>query len=267
MITSIQKLKLEIKNRDPRKGFTIRQVGIGDGIQFTSLPENYFKLTGEKLIDISKPWYLDHNPFIDRLTEPKEVTELWNYPKLYAWPELRPSVYMSNAEIHASVMGLKNPPLIRPRLYRYEDTLFEDRKTILFHPFGKSHGSLPDAVIDHVVKKYKPSGCLAQIGLPDEPNVVGVKIITPTLWDLVKEISRCKLFIGIDSGPAWIAACFPDVRVKKIRVKYQFGYCEPKDWVPLDVKNEHSFWDDQGLFQIFNCFERDIGFTQSFRKL
>jgi hypothetical protein len=248
------------------RGFTIRQVGIGDGVQFTSLPENYFRATGQRLVDISKSWYLDFNPYVDRETKPDEVKELWNYPTQYPWPKIRDTVYMSNAEIHASVFGVRNPPLIRPRLYRFEDFPFENRQLILFHPFGKSHVALPDYIIEHVVKKYSPTGRLIQIGLPSDPGIGIPKMETPDMWSLVKAISECQLFIGIDSGPSWIAACYPDITIKKIRVNFQYGYCEPKDWVPLDVKNSHSFWDDR-MFQMYNTFDDDVGFTLSWRKL
>lgn len=252
------------------KAITIRKVGIGDGVQFTSLPENYFRATGKKLIDVSKPWYFDHNPYVDRETpvesvDPKNVVELWNYPTKYPWPKVRDSVYMSNAEIHASVMGVKNPHLIRPRLYQYEECPFESREMILFHPYGKSHGAMPDEVIEHVLKKYKNSN-LYQIGLDTDPYLGIPKIKTETLWDLAFVISQARMLIGVDSGPSWVAACYPDVVIKKVRTKFQAGYCEPKDWVALDVKNPHSFWDDR-MFLIHNTTEDDVGFTQSYKKL
>jgi hypothetical protein len=250
------------------KAFSIRQVGIGDGVQFTSLPENYFLSTGKKLIDVSHPWYFDYNPFVERGedAQEKDTIELWNYPKKYEWPVIRDSVYLSNAEIHASIFGVKSPRLIRPRLYRYEDFPFEQRETILFHPHGRSHGSLPDPVIDHVLKKYGPSGRLVQIGLPTEPSVGIPRLETSSYWELTEAISKCQMLIGIDSGPSWIAACYPDIVVKKVRTMFQYGYCEPKDWVPLDVRNIHSFWDDRA-FQIYNVTEDDVGFTMSYRKL
>jgi hypothetical protein len=273
MITSVQKLKMKLKLEEETRyeniGFTIRQVGIGDGVQFTSLPENFFKATGKKLIDLSQPWYLDHNPYTirDPNIVPKKTIELWNYPKVYEWNPPRNSVYMTNAEIHCSVLGITHPTVIRPQLYQFEHYPFSLRMKILFHACGRSHGPLPDHVIKHVIEKYKHTGNLYQIGLPGDPDLGIPRIHTPTLWDLVKVISEARMLIGVDSGPAWIAACYPDVVVKKVRIRFQFGYCEPKDWVPLDVKNEHSFWDDQSLFQIYNCFEEDCGFTQSYRKL
>jgi hypothetical protein len=269
MITSIEKMKLEKKNQYKGIGFTIRKVGIGDGIQFTSLPENFFLATGEKLIDVSQPWYLENNPYIIRNATPRKIIELWNYPKQYEWPKIRNAVYLNNAEIHCSVVEVKDPKLIRPRLYRYENYPFYERNMILFHPFGKSHGALPDQVIDHVLKKYKNQNefILMQVGSMADPDIGIPRIYTDTLWNLAERIAQCRMFIGVDSGPAWIAACYPDVVVKKIRTKFQFGFCEPKDWTPLDIRNEHSYWDDQGLFKIYNCFEKDMGFTESFRKI
>lgn len=269
MMTSLQKKVLEERTRYENIAFTIRQVGIGDGVQFTSLPENFFKRTGKKLIDVTCPWYLDYNPYIIRDPNiiPKKAHELWNYPRQYEWPKPRQSVYMSNAEIHCSVLGIQDPCLIRPRLYRFEDFPFNKRETILFHPFGRSHGALPDYVIDHVIKKYNNDNYdLYQIGLESDPDIGIQRAITPTLWDLAELISKCRMLIGVDSGPSWIGICYPDVIVKKVRTKFQFGYCEPKDWVPLDVYNEHSYWDDRA-FQIFNTFEEDVGFTQSYQKL
>lgn len=266
MITAIERQKRINEAKVKDVGITVRQVGIGDGVQFTSLPQNYFKATGHKLIDVSKPWYFDHNPYVFRDIKPTQIKELWNYPKLYDYPKVREGVYMTNAEIHCAVMGVKEPHLIRPRLYRYEHFPFKDRSSILFHPFGRSHGSLPKKVIMHILNKYKECG-LTQIGLATDPPIGIPKLVTPTLWELAEKISQCKMLIGIDSGPSWIAACYPDVVIKKIRTKFQFGYCEPKDWIPLWYDNPHSYWDDRGLFKIYNCFEDDVGMTESYLKI
>ena len=247
-------------------GITIRKVGIGDGLQFSSLPENFFKKTGQKLIDVSKPWFFDHNPYVVRDVEPKKTIELWNYPRIYDWPRIRDSVYLSNAEIHCAVMGIRDPVLIHPRLYKFEDFPFYERKKILFHPFGKSHGNLSQEVISHVLTKYKGPD-LFQVGVASDKDLGIQRINTPSLWELTKVISECRMFIGIDSGPAWIAACYPDVLVKKIRKKFQNPLYHPSQWIPLSIKNEHSFWDDTNLFKIYNCFEYDVGFTQSYLRI
>lgn len=269
MITSLQKQALAEAERFKRIGISMRSTNIGDRLQFSSLPENFYKKTGQKLIAVDKPWFFDHNPYLetDPTIEPKKVVELWNFPKSYDWPKPRTSVYLTNAEIHLSILGVSNPVLNRPRLYQYEEFPFEERKDILFHPFGNSHGDLPEEVISHVVNKYSDTGNLIQIGLPEHPRVCSAIIYTPNLWDLASLISRARMFIGVDSGPSWIAACYPDVQTKKVRTRFQGGYCEPMDWVPLLIDNHHSHWDDPSIFKIYNCFEEDIGFTESFRKL
>lgn len=252
------------------KGVSIREnIGLGDKLQFSSLPENYFKTFGEKLFDVSKPWFWDSNPYVERNPElkPDSVTELWNFPQMKPWPVVRekPEVYLSNAEIWAATLGAK-VFLNRPRLYRFEYLPFEKREMVLIHTQGKSHGAMPDHVIEHVINKYRPTGQLFHVGLPSDPDYGIPKISTPTFWDLADVVSKARIFIGVDSGPSWVAACYPDVIAKKIRLRDVIGQKELKDWVPLEVNNLHSHWDDR-LFSIHNKTEEDVGFTSSYRKL
>lgn len=245
-------------------------IGVGDGLQFSSVPENYFRETGQKLIDVSRPWFFDFNPYVVRTDEkPQTIREMWNFsPRRYDFPiptgdEHRSrDVYHSNAEIHSLVWGVK-PTLIRPRLYRFENFPYHSRKTILLHIDGKSHGTLPEHIIRHVIEKYGPTGNLKLIGRPH--HTYGLEhIFTETLWDLAKVISEASMLIGADSGPSWIAACYPDVIVKKVRVRpVTSNYT---DWTPLAVKNFHAHWDDR-IFQIFNPSEYDAGPFQSYRKM
>lgn len=242
-------------------------IGLGDKVQFSSLPENYFRAKGEKLIDVSKPWFWDHNPFVirDPETPPEKIIELWNFPQEYEWPRPRAGVYLCNAEIWAALFGVKLT-LNRPRLYRYEHFPFEDRELILFHVQGKSNGLLPKHVIDHVVDKYGRTKCLYQIGPSSDPFVGIPRIETPTYWSLAEVCSRARMFIGVDSGPSWVAASYPDVVVKKVRIKTPDGQKTLQDWVPLEIDAFHSHWDDR-LFQIHNTTEDDVGFTSSYKKL
>lgn len=250
-------------------GISIKsKIGVGDGLQFSSVPENYFRHTGVRLIDVSKPWFFDHNPFVVRDTAdaPQKVREMWNFsPVQYEWPKIKDrkhNVYLSNAEISAAVWGVPTV-LNRPRLYQFEDFPFEKREAILLHVDGVSHGVMPEHVIDHVLRKYIKTGRLRQIGL--NPPSLGVPTIrTETLWDLAQVISEASMLICVDSGPSWIAACYPDVVVKKLRTKPTPEHF--KTWVPLAYDNIHSFWDDR-CHQIFNPSEEDVGFTSSYRKI
>lgn len=236
-------------------------IGIGDAVQFTSVPENYFRATGKLLIDVQKHWVFDHNPYVIRefQTPPSRTYELWNYNP---HPKLRDSVWLSLAEKHCAVMGI---PVVQkyPRLYVHEGFPIEKREKILFHTHGKSHGEMPKHIIDHVVTKYKHMP-IYHIGLPTDPDIGIPKLHTPSIWDLVKLMSEARIYIGMDSGPSWIANCYPDIVVKKLRMKPTPDVL--KDWVPLDVKNIHAQWDDHG-HQVYNPTEDDIGFTSSYRRL
>lgn len=242
-------------------------IGIGDALQFSSAPENYFRATGKRLVDVSRPWFFDHNPFVERSSAPTKIIEMWNFsPTQRQWPKPRtaPAVYLCNAEISAAVLGV---PVVmnRPRLYLYEEFPFERRRAILLHTHGRSHGTMPDHVVHHVLKKYGATGQVFHVGTEDCIVDYGVpKIKTPTLWDLAKVISESRMLIGVDSGPAWIASCFPDVIVKKLRTKPSTDVL--RSWVPLEVGNIHSHWDDR-CQQIFNVSEEDVGFTSTYRKI
>lgn len=238
-------------------------IGIGDAVQFTSVPENYFRHTGQKIVDTENHWIFDYNPYVvrDQKADPARTYKLWNYD--YAQPRPRPSVYLSQAERHAAICGIPTV-LIRPRLYIYEDCPIEKRELVLLHTTGKSHGSMPQHVIDHVLKKYKNMN-LIQIGKPNENKIGTIPFYAcSNIWELVRLIAHCRIFIGMDSGPSWIAACYPDVIIKKLRMKPSVDVL--KTWVPLSVDNIHSHWDDR-CAQIHNPSEDDVGFTQSYRKI
>lgn len=255
-------------------GISIRTtIGIGDQLQFSSLPENYYRARGERLFDMSGLWFFDHNPYVsrdplDKPTIPALIKELWNFgDKQYVWPRPRvgayPQVYQSNAEIWAAYMGVP-VTLNRPRLYRFEGFPFAAREDILFQTTGRSHGVLPEEIVRHVLEKYGPTGRLKTIG-PKHPMLQSIPHYdTPTLWDLAEVISKASMLIAPDSGPSWIGACYPDVRVKKIRTKPDINLL--KDWVPLDIQNIHAHWDDR-CHEIFNVSEYDVGFTQSYLRI
>ncbi len=236
------------------------EVGIGDTVQYSSLPENYYKSTGERLIDVSHSWIFDHNPYVVRGRIPDKNVQLINWkPQHYEYKNLRaPCVYLSNAESHAQLFNL-DVHLARPRLYCHEDFPYRKRSLILFHPQGISQNRIPDHVAEHVIRKYDG---LVQIGLPSDLSYGIPRIETPTIWDLVKVISQAKMLIGMCSGPAWIAACYPDIQIKKINSELH-----RKLRVPLNTADPVSHFDDLNLFQIYNTTERDYGISQSYTRI
>lgn len=250
-------------------GISVKCNGIGDGVQFTSLPENYYRATGKKLIDLSGRWFFDHNPYILRPSElPKHrAIELWNFsPRQWDWPkpkERTAGVYLSNAEIWASLFGVP-AVLSRPRLYFCEDFPYEDRADILFQTHGKSHGTLPEHVIRHVIDKYGPTKKLFHLGVDGDPDYGLPTVRVKSFWELAQRISSARMLIGPDSGPSWISACYPDVLTKIVRMKPTPEHF--KTWTPLEQGNIHSHWDDR-VRQIHNPTDDDIGFTWSYRRL
>lgn len=256
-------------SKSERIGISIKAKGIGDGVQFSSLPENYFRATGRKLWDLSEPWFFDHNPFVLRKPDAYVVqVELWNFsPKQWDWPlpprDRNQSVYLSNAEIWASLFGVP-VRLSRPRLYFCESFPFEKRERILLHTHGRSHGTLPDHIVEHVKRKYGETGQLFHVGTADDPSYGLPTIRVKTLWELAEEISRARMFIGPDSGPSWIAACYPDVITKIVRLRPTPDVLQ--GWVPLERENIHSHWDDRCRL-IYNPTENDIGFSWSYERI
>lgn len=243
-------------------------IGVGDGLQFSSLPENYFIATGKRLLDMDQPWFFDYNPYVirDPSIKPEKVYQMWNFsPQQFEWPnprkDRRPGCYLSNAEIWASALGVPCK-MNRMSLYRFENFPFFERKEILLQTSGRSHGHMPRHIVDHVINKY---GCddLKHIG-PGFTYGLQSYGMTKTLWDLAEIISRARMVICLDSAPSWIASCYPDVIVKKVRTKPAPEYFE--DWVPLDIKNVHAHWDDR-CHMIYNPSEMDIGFTWTYKRI
>lgn len=227
-----------------RKAILIpNKIGIGDAIQFTSLPENYFKSTGKKLVDYSRHWVFDHNPYITREYEGEiEIVKLWDK---YLNREYEKVLYRSNAEIWAKLMGV-TVHTRRPNLYLSSNP--EPGSTYM-NRLGISQGTLTDETQTFIEKKYHATN------LP----------FCYSMWELVDRISKCEQIISPFSGPCWIAACFPNITVKAVFAKGFTHVIEKR--IPLSGNEQDSLFDDYGLFKFYNQTERDIGYTESYLKL
>jgi hypothetical protein len=240
-------------------------IGMGDAVQFTSVPENFFRHTGEKLADVTSHWCLDHNPYVIRNVQKVQAVDLWaQHCAKQPLSHGERSVYLTNAESHSRSFEYKIV-MNRPRLYKFEEFPFFDRKTVILHVKGKSHGSLPHHVVEHVLKKY--GSTVRFVGDPsdwrysiDPPPFIK----TESPWDLANVVSKCSIFVGPDSGPSWVAQCYPDVIVKKVRLTPNVEQLQ--NWVPLEVCRNSSHWDDRSAF-IFNPSDDDAGFTWSYRRI
>src|SRR5580698_6849875 len=136
-----------------------KTIGLGDQIQFTSVPENYFWHFGEKLIDLDSNPIFDHNPYVVRQDGivPERTYNMWDllcFNKTLSYKDRY--VALSNAESHARYFGYK-VRLNRPRLYRFENNPpdFYERTKILLQVRGKSHGQMPEKIVKHIIDKYQ----------------------------------------------------------------------------------------------------------------
>lgn len=247
-----------------------KRIGIGDAIQFTSVPENYFRHTGERLVDLEEHWVFDFNPHVLRRIEKcDKVINLWDAQQRDVPVQKKGrTVLLSNAEAHTRTFDY--PVLLnRPRLYIHEDFPYNAREDIILHVKGRSHGQMPEHIVKHVLDKYgdrvlwlgEKSDWVYSFPPPAKQFMFSEKT---TIWDSVRIISRCRMFIGVDSGPSWIAQCYPDVITKKVRLFPALEFLH--NWVPLEWCRLGSYWDDRSA-QIFNSSEDDAGFTWSYKRI
>jgi len=247
-------------------GFSLEGAnGIGDKLIFSSFPENYFKNTNEKVIDLDSCWIFDHNPYVIRNEIPDKTinlfSELWSTPTLDEF--IQKPIFNSVAERTMSIFKMK-VYLRHPRLYIYEN---EDMlKRVVIHTSGKTRGILNDSVLEHIVKKYKDYK-LIQVGAKEDKDINCESIKDSRgcdIWDVVKIIAQSGIFIGVDSGPSWIAACYPQIFNKKV-LCWDKDYLENK-LVPGHKMNNDFHWYNYG-FTYYNQTLQDIGISYSYLKI
>jgi hypothetical protein len=261
-------------------GITFRGAqGLGDQLQFSSFPENHFRNTGEKVIDLDGAWIFDHNPYVLRDVAPTGTVDLWTA----AWPfkagmtheqyAARP-IFFSLAERTSAIFN-HAAYLRHPRLYRFED-LPQIQKRVVLHTTGKrlppvtpqgedAARVLSAEIIEHVRSAYRGYEII-QVGSRDDVDagVVDCRGIED-IWDVVKIVAQAAIFIGVDSGPYWIASCFPRIFRKKVLMQYPPDYLR-RAFVPMHVPNPHVHWHDASCLY-FNRGPDDAGVTYGYLKL
>jgi hypothetical protein len=254
-------------------------VGLGDKLQFSSFPENWYRNTGEKVIDLDNVWMFDHNPYVVRDAVPTRVIDLWKQP----WPmQQRVSqqdyvakpIFFSLAERTATIF--KHVAYLRhPRLYRFED-LPRLEKRVVLHTTGKkiqpqtalgedAFRVLSEEIIQHVLQAYRGYEII-QVGSKEDVDarVIDFRGI-PDIWEVVKIIARAGIFIGVDSGPYWISACYPGIFRKKVLMQYPPEYLRDR-FVPMHLLNLHVHWHDASCLY-YNRTSDDAGITYSYLKI
>jgi hypothetical protein len=222
--------------------------GIGDKVVYTSLPENYFANTGERLIDVGRSWEYDHNPFVMRDVVPDNVIDLWRLP-------LCGGNCSSLAWRICKALGLPKLVLRHARLYAFENEVV-NHNALAVHTTGKTAGDMPRHVIDHIAAAYK-GYAIYQVGNNDDCPTPFIDRRGLPLWESIRLVATCGTFIGIDSGMMNVANCYPRVR-RKVVLLGEFA-----DEPPV---SERIRWIDFG-WEYFNAADHDSGIAMTYRKI
>ncbi|MFD1556903.1 hypothetical protein ACFSHT_14945 [Paraburkholderia silviterrae] len=254
-------------------------LGLGDQLQFSSFPENHYRNTGQKIVDVDRAWIFDHNPYVVRNEQSERVLNLWS--KQWPWAELVPApeyekkpVYSSIAERTGTIFG-HVAYLRHPRLYRFEELPTLERRIVIHttgkrvpvqSAYGEDHARcLSEEIIDHIRKTYAGYEII-QVGSLDDidAQVVDCRGIGD-IWEVVRLIAQARIYIGVDSGPYWIASCFPKIFRKKVLMQYPPEFLRD-GFVPMHALNAHTHWHDHSCLY-FNRTVDDAGITYGYLKL
>jgi len=241
---------------------------IGDWVCLTSFPENFYKLTGDRIIDVDKTWVFDSNPYVNREDTAEQIID--TKPAWFRYGRNSP-VMMSFADSLMSLLGTDKLPWLRhPKFYRYEDEEIIPTR-IIFHPEGAQNKSTPRVLkystIQYILEKYKKFD-ICHVGGKDDASIGhGVHDCRGMdLWEVVELTSKAAIFIGVDSGPYHIAQAYPRINRKLIITEDQFKTDWPRDSYILDPKRDVTYWYDWDTM-FFNEFGIDVGITTSYLKI
>lgn len=228
--------------------------GIGDKVQFAGLPENYFRNFGKKVVDLSKCWVFDYNPYVLRDVDMKELTDV-----LSLWRIQFPAQdYLSPGERQCINLNWPKTYLRHPRLYKFEDAEIIP-KTLVVHTNGKSEGGvMPDHMIDQIAKNYKGWKIFQIGGSSDRATPFEKKFDLP-LWDCAELIASSQTFIGVNSSMMNIANCYPRIH-RKIFINRE----DTEKYYP--ISGNMSGWIDYNWTYI-TASEDDEGIAYSYKKI
>lgn len=257
-------------------GIRIGVEALGNTVMWSHLPENYYRCHGTKLVDVERKWVFDFNPFVERGVEPEEVFDLsWVDHRDWMPPARNLPVSLSRADDRFTRLGMGKIVLRHPRLYRYED-LPVVRNKVIVHAYSDSNERplphyecrrrfLPEEVFAVIRERYADCD-LVQVGGASDPALEGARDRRGlAIWDTVREMADAALFIGIDSGPSHLMACYPRVPRKIVLSQFDPEYLRTA-FFPMNAAYQHHQWHDWGC-QFYNCSEDDAGVTFSYRKI
>jgi hypothetical protein len=233
-------------------------IGLGDAIQFSCIPENFYKNTNQRLVDFNNSYVFDYNPYVVRDITPQKIFDPWGFK----WSSGHN--FRSKSARWCDGLGLEKCYLRHPRLYIYEDTQSHlNSPTVSIHCSGKTRGHLSDKVINVIKKNYKDFDII-QVGGANDRDTPFIDRRGLTFFESAKIIANSQTFIGIDSAMYHVARCYPRVRKKIIIQDDHFSEEELRDFFPY--KKGFDDWIDFDS-EYFNEFDYDIGITNALHKV
>ena len=254
---------------------------IGNSVIWTHLPENYYKVTGKKLIDVDNFNLFQYNPYVDREKTPDSVINLMELDNPYNLPASNRAapVALSRVDNDCIMLGLGKAYLRHPRLYVYENLKQEPNKIVVHNcsytstsrKITQTYESfvriIPKHVIEHINNFYSDYK-IVQVGSkldPVWPGAIDKRQEVNDIWESCKEIATAAQFIGVDSGPMNLAFCYPRVIKKILLTQFDIDFLR-YEFYPMRNDFRHWQWMDHS-FIYYNISDNDAGVTYSYKKL
>lgn len=270
--------------------------GIGDLVVTTSFPENFYNITGQKVIVDDHPakWPFKYNPNVVFSSKQHDIQTIpmfcdtRNFDMGSKYIKERNSFSISSqAEWLMYNLGLDIDKLIlrRPRLYIHEE-LPQQSKKLVVHTSGSnrslvgesqirynlgedSERIMSDEIINFINSNYK-GWDIYQVGGIDDKPLGGDSVDMRgklDLFDVAREIATSQRFIGVNSGIMHIANAYPRVEKRIILMEFPEetlgkGFMN----VPFragEIRNFLFSWLDPSL-TYYNKYKKDIGVTLSY---
>ena len=245
---------------------------LGDQICRTSLPENFFKNTGDKLINFGVPFF-ENNPYVIH-SESVHPNTLSRVEKRSLWNYTVGNVCTANSKTMAHEIcknwGLEKTYLTKPRLYIYEEIKPYPRSLVI-NTTGSNQGAIPLHVLNMITEKYKKTHWITQIGSVHDIDCECDSDARGKTWqESARIIAESEIFIGVCSFCMWLANCY-NIRKKIILVNKNKERCEnfwPRVFTNEHLDNPFDTWIEwsSGL-EVYNTFKEDLGMTRSYLEI
>ena len=248
-------------------------LGLGDQIQLTSFPENFYRNTGQKVVDMDNNFLFDNNPYVLRETKADLILDIWGMTDTdktgisYGEKRWVPSIAEKLIFFANKLLDKKFKVYLRhPRLYRHED-VNRINNQICVHLTGISTGPCPEYIADRIKQNYKEFNII-QIGAKDDKyfeQFVDKRGLD--FWESANVIAESLLFIGVSSSMMNLASCYPRVIKKIILTESDKERIDILDnMMPMDPQNGHYHWLDWS-FLFYNKTDQDVGVSLSYLKI